>query len=203
AHTVAASCTDSNRVGVIGTKATIESEAYRDEIRKLAPGLKIFETACPVFVPLIEEGIINDAIMDLSIRHYLDDFLLENGIDTLVLGCTHYPLIKENIVRLYPDISVIDPSAEIIPSIADSLAKYGLLCDGTGTLKTPIQSVAEDGSRIGDRDARHGFDQRPLKAGHVFYASDLSENFVNMIEPIFEGSGFTVAFKNFDLEQAV
>jgi glutamate racemase len=109
--------------------------------------------------------------MDLSIRYYLDGFIGGHGIDALVLGCTHYPLIKENIARLYPDLSIIDPSAEVIGSIEDSLAKYRLFADGSA-------------------------------AGHVFYASDLSENFVNMIDRIFQGSGFTVAFKNFDLDPA-
>jgi glutamate racemase len=169
AHTVAASCTEKNRVGVIGTKVTIQSGAYRSKLLKFAPTLNIFEAPCPIFVPLIEEGITTGEIMDLSIRHYLDDFIRTNDIDTLVLGCTHYPLIKENIARLYPGLSIIDPSMEVIKSIEDSLARYGMFADGA-------------------------------EAGHVFYASDLSENFVNMIERIFEGSGFTVAFKNFDLE---
>ncbi|MDR1292619.1 MAG: glutamate racemase [Clostridiales Family XIII bacterium] len=172
AHAVAASCTEKNRIGVIGTKVTIQSGAYRAKILKLAPGLNIFEAPCPIFVPLIEEGIIENEIMDLSIRRYLDDFTEANGIDTLVLGCTHYPLIKENISRLYPGLSIVDPSTEVIKSIEGSLAGYGLFADGA-------------------------------EAGHVFYASDLSENFVNMIERIFKGSGFTVAFKNFDLESMV
>jgi glutamate racemase len=172
AHAVAAAYTEKNRIGVIGTKATIESAAYRDKILGLAPGLTLFETPCPLFVPLIEEGVTDNDITDLSIKYYLDGFIEDNKIDTLVLGCTHYPLIKENIARLYPGLSVIDPSAEVITSIEDSLARYGLFADGAD-------------------------------AGHVFYASDLSENFVNMIDRIFKGSGFTVAFKNFDLDEAV
>jgi glutamate racemase len=175
AHTVAASCSEENRIGVIGTKATIESAAYRDKILALAPNLTIFETPCPLFVPLIEEGITDNAIMDLSVRYYLDGFIRDNRIDALVLGCTHYPLIKENLARLYPGLSIINPSAEVITSIEDSLARYGLFADGT----------------------------RGPGVGHVFYASDLSENFVNMIDRIFKGSGFTVAFKNFDLESVV
>jgi glutamate racemase len=169
AHAIAASSTEADRVGVIGTKVTIQSGVYRAKIRKYAPGLDIREKPCPIFVPLIEEGIVDNEIMDLSIKHYLDDFIGSHEIDSLVLGCTHYPLIKENIARLYPGLSIIDPSAEMIRSIEDNLAARGL--------------------GAGESDA-----------GHVFYASDLSENFVNMIDRIFEGSGFTVAFKNFDLE---
>ena len=63
---------------------------------------KVFEKACPAFVPLIEEGIINNDIMDLTIEYYLDDFILENRIDTMVLGCTHYPLLMKTIRRKYP-----------------------------------------------------------------------------------------------------
>jgi len=76
-------------------------------------------------VPLIEEGIIENDIMDLTIRHYMDDFILENRIDTVVLGCTHYPLIRSNIERRYPDIRIIDPSEEIVSSIENTLKKKG------------------------------------------------------------------------------
>jgi glutamate racemase len=172
ARAVAATSPDRGRVGVIGTKVTIESRAYRDEIRALAPALEIFETACPIFVPLIEEGIINNEIMDLAIKHYLDGFVEKNQPDSLVLGCTHYPLIKENVERLYPGLPVIDPSAELIGSIRSNLARLDMLAGA-------------------------------LEGDHIFYASDLSENFVNMIDRIFRGSGFTVAFKNFDLESIV
>jgi glutamate racemase len=173
AHTVATVCSAENKIGIIGTKVTIESGAYLAKIHALAPDLNIHEAPCPIFVPLIEEGIVNNEIMDLSIRHYLDAFITGNGIDTLVLGCTHYPLIKENISRLYPGLTIIDPSKEVVTNIEDCLLRVGLHANGE-----------EEG-------------------GHVFYASDLSENFVNMIDRIFKGSGFTVAFKNFDLEAMV
>ncbi|MDR2162645.1 MAG: glutamate racemase [Clostridiales Family XIII bacterium] len=180
ARKAAVSCANGSRVGIIGTKVTIMSRAYRSKILKFLKsvaeaGQQIFEAPCPILVPLIEEGITRGDIMDLSIRHYLDGFVMKNRLDTLVLGCTHYPLIKENISQLYPGLSIIDPSAEIISSIEDSLSKHESLADGA------------DGA----------------DGGHVFYASDLSENFVNMIDRIFEGSGFTVAFKNFDLECAI
>jgi glutamate racemase len=173
AHTIAASCTTENKIGIIGTKVTIGSGAYLSKIREIAPDLNIHEAPCPIFVPLIEEGFVSSAIMDLSIKHYLDDFLSGNGIDTLVLGCTHYPLIKENISRLYPEIAIVDPSKEVVTSIEEGLLRFGLHANGE-----------EEG-------------------GHIFYASDLSENFVNMIDRIFKGTGFTVAFKNFDLEAMV
>jgi glutamate racemase len=173
AHTVAEKCGAENRVGIIGTKVTIASGAYREKIGRLAPKLDIHEAPCPIFVPLIEEGIVDNEIMDLSVRHYLDGFIAESAIDTLVLGCTHYPLIKDNISRLYPKLDIIDPSQEVVASIEGSLSRSGLLAGEGGP------------------------------SGHMFYASDLSENFVNMIDRIFKGTGFKVAFKNFDLEARV
>jgi len=169
AKAAADACTAANRIGVIGTKATIASGAYTKEILAHKPDLSVFGQACPAFVPLIEEGIIQNNIMDLTIKYYLDHFLDYNKIDTLVLGCTHYPLIRENIERLFPDLRIIDPSAEMLPSIAAELNGHNL--------------VAED--------ERHD---------HVFYASDLSENFVNMINLIFSGTDYQVTFKTFDLE---
>ena len=169
AYTVSKTCTPENRIGVIGTKATIASEAYTKKILDLAPGLNVFSQACPAIVPLIEEGIINNHIMDLTIEYYLDSFLKTNRIDTLVLGCTHYPLVRNNIERLYPQLRIIDPSEEILVSLSDTL-DINSLHTGAG------------------------------KPEHVFFASDLSENFVNMIDLIFSGADYPVSFKTFDLD---
>jgi glutamate racemase len=168
AHAVAKRCTGENSVGIIGTKVTTASGAYADKILSINPDLTISDTACPVLVPLIEEGIIENDIMDLAIKYYLDHYLSYNNVDTLVLGCTHYPLIRKNIEKLYPKLDIINPSEEVIESIIDALA------------------------------ARDIFAQQPM-TDNTFYASDLSENFINMINRIFKGTGFTVAFKNFDL----
>jgi len=169
AETIAQTCTPENNIAIIGTKVTIKSQAYEKLIRELAPQLSIHSVSCPTFVPLIEEGIIENQIMDLSIRHYLDQFISYHNIDTLVLGCTHYPLIRNNIEKLYPGISIINPSKEIVKSIQKELTERDLLAEGST------------------------FD-------NTFYASDLSENFINMINRIFELSEFRVAFKSFDLD---
>lgn len=166
---VVSSCDSTNKIGIIGTKVTIKSKTYDVSIEALNPTLSIYATACPTFVPLIEEGIIQNDIMDLSIKYYLDQFIAYNKIDTLVLGCTHYPLIRKNLEKLYPGLRIINPSEEIISSIDSALKKYDLHAS-------------------------------PSDLGNIFYASDLSENFINMINRIFENSEFKVAFKNFDLE---
>ena len=134
------------------------------------PALHVFSKATPAFVPLIEEGIIDNQIMDLTIHYYLDDFLAENQIDTLVLGCTHYPIIRSNIKRLYPALKIINPSYEIMRPINDSLREHDMY------------------AAVNDRE-------------NIFYASDLSENFVNMIQKVLEveESDLILKFKNLDL----
>jgi glutamate racemase len=162
-------CDSTNNIGIIGTKVTIRNKTYNALIEALDPTLHIYATPCPTFVPLIEEGIIQHEIMDLSIRYYLDHFISYNKIDTLVLGCTHYPLIRKNIEKLYPDLRIIDPSEEIIDSIDTVLQMNDIYSE--------------------DSDFEN-----------IFYASDLSENFIIMINRIFENSEFKVAFKNFALD---
>ena len=165
-------CTTDSRIGVIGTKVTIASHAYRNFIEELKPELSIYETACPAFVPLIEEGIIDNEIMDMTIRYYMDDFVKKNELDTVVLGCTHYPLIKDNISRIYPQLQIINPSSVVIGQIDRIL--------------TARDMHAEDSDFT-----------------NVFYASDLSENFLNMIDHIFADveEDKKVKFMNFDLEK--
>ncbi len=107
----AAHKTKSGRIGVIGTSATINSHSYKTRLEKLNPEFKVFEQACPLFVPLVENGLIrkDDQIVRLTIKRYLTE-LVENDIDTLILGCTHYPLLAEAIT------SVIGSSVELIDS---------------------------------------------------------------------------------------
>lgn len=160
---------EGSRIGIIGTKVTIQSGIYEKEILARNSGVQVFSKACPAFVPLIEEGIIDNDIMNLTIRYYLDDFMKNNQIDTLVLGCTHYPLIRTNLESLYPEIAIIDPSEIVIDTLERELREQNRLA-WCPTVE------------------------------NTFYASDLSENFINMIDTIFEAEPVKVKFKNFDLE---
>lgn len=162
-------CSEYNHLGIIGTKVTVKSGMYDKLIKELNPKLDLHSVACPAFVPLIEEGIINNDIMDLTIRYYMEDFILENRIDTIVLGCTHYPLIRSNIERIFNTLKIINPSKEIIGSIKKKLAENDMFAKGSG-------------------------------AENVFYASDLSENFTNMIDRIFDNAPVKVKFKNLEVE---
>ncbi|MDD7511455.1 MAG: glutamate racemase [Peptostreptococcaceae bacterium] len=123
ARVVANSCSEEDKVGIIATKVTVESKAYENKIREKNPNINTASKACPAFVPLIEEGIIDNEIMDLTIKYYLDDFIEKEKINTLVLGCTHYPLIGENLGKLYPDIKIINSSKEVVDAIKIELDK--------------------------------------------------------------------------------
>ena len=97
-----------SRIGVIGTASTIKSHAYEETIRTLNPGLEIFPQACPLFVPLVEEGWHDDEITEQVARRYLSD-LKKAGIDTLLLGCTHYPLMKKVLAKVMgKKVSIVD-----------------------------------------------------------------------------------------------
>lgn len=116
-------------VGIIGTKVTIESGVYAERIHELNPNINTFSLACPAFVPLIEEGIIDNEIMDLTIKYYMDDFVKKNQLDSLILGCTHYPLIAPNINRLYPKLRLYNSSAEVISDVVDILTESDMLAE--------------------------------------------------------------------------
>ncbi|MBQ4506075.1 MAG: glutamate racemase [Firmicutes bacterium] len=163
---VAASCSAGNSIGIIATKVTVKTKAYERAIKKHDPSLSVYQMACPAFVPLIEENIIESDIMDSLIRYYLDDFISYHRIDTLVLGCTHYPLIKENILRLYPKLRIINPSDALASAVERSLRENELLSDDT-----PKEST--------------------------FFASDISENFIQMVDRIITETDYNIAIRKF------
>lgn len=107
----AVAATRNGHIGVIGTRATIKSGAYERAILALDPAVRVSARACPLFVPLIEEGWLENEITDRVVKEYLDP-LVKDGIDTLVLGCTHYPLLRETIARYLGDAVQLVDSAE-------------------------------------------------------------------------------------------
>ncbi|MDP3998656.1 MAG: glutamate racemase [bacterium] len=116
-------------VGVIGTRATIESGAYEAKIKILDPKIKILTAACPLFVPLAEEGLADHPAADLIARDYLTVFS-QTSIDTLILGCTHYPLLKETIRKVLDrKVSLIDSARPVAENLADLLERENLSND--------------------------------------------------------------------------
>jgi glutamate racemase len=112
--------TKNNKIGVIGTQATIKSNSYDKAINKyLNKEINIYKKACPLFVPFVEEGMIDNEITKQIIKYYLDE-LIETGIDTLILGCTHYPVLKNTIREIYPEIKVVDSTDVIIKHIKNN-----------------------------------------------------------------------------------
>jgi glutamate racemase len=103
--------TKNGKVGIIGTAGTISSDSYARTINKLDPKIKVFSMACPLFVPLVEEGYLDKQATYLIAEDYLSSFKT-NGIDTLILGCTHYPLLKEVIHKVLGNHIVLVDSAE-------------------------------------------------------------------------------------------
>lgn len=123
----AVKATRSGKIGVIATKGTIASNAYQYAIHSLNPKLTIFSQPCPLLVPLIEEGWLEDEITDATIHRYLDPMLSEK-IDTLVLGCTHYPLLKKRIATLIgPEITLVDSAENCAVEVQCLLSENNLI----------------------------------------------------------------------------
>jgi glutamate racemase len=122
----AAAATTGGRVGVIGTEGTIRSGAYEKAILRHRPGTRIIAKACPLFVSLAEEGWVEGGVARLTARTYLDP-LREEGIDTLVLGCTHYPLLKGTIRRVMGrSVRLIDSAEETARAVREELDRTGV-----------------------------------------------------------------------------
>ena len=132
---IAAEATKTKRVGVIGTPATIISDAYPRAIYSRDPEISVFSKACPLFVPLVEEGWLDHPATRLIVREYIGP-VLANRIDTLVLGCTHYPLLKPVLQETVgSDVRLVDSATAVAK-------KAELLLKETG-LETPLRMPPE------------------------------------------------------------
>lgn len=120
-------------MGLIGTKATIASGAYERVLKGIRADVEVMARACPLFVPLVENGRFRkgDPLVELVVAEYLRPFK-ESGVDTLVLGCTHYPLLAEAIGSyLGPDVKLISSGAACVETVVQVLADKGLETDNT------------------------------------------------------------------------
>lgn len=110
--------TKNRKIGVIGTRGTIKSGSYAKAIKNRMQETEVFLKACPLFVPLVEEGRTDDTVTEIIIKEYLEE-LYNHDIDTIILGCTHYPLIKETIKKIFPGFNIVDSSEAIISLIRE------------------------------------------------------------------------------------
>ncbi|RKX23630.1 MAG: glutamate racemase [Candidatus Zixiibacteriota bacterium] len=147
--------TTRGRIGVIGTNATVSSNAYARTIHALNPDIKVFSLACPLFVPLAEEGYIDREATHLIARDYLQT-MLDVEVDTLILGCTHYPLLKNVIAEVMgPEVTLIDSGEETARTVLKTLTDASLLNPRAAQIPAP-------------------------EGDHKFFVSDVPERFAQV-----------------------
>jgi len=148
----AVAATRNGRIGVIGTRATIYSKAYERAIHLLEPDARVVGQACPMLVPLIEEGWLDDKITDQIIARYLEKIAREK-IDTLVLGCTHYPLLKNALQRFVgSEIALVDSAHNCAVAVKKLLVKTSLAAPAKhlGKLQVALTDKSEGFLRVAE-----------------------------------------------------
>ena len=122
--------TRNNKVGIIGTYTTVKSKAYEKEIRHFSRDVETASKACPLFVPLVEEGWLKEEITFSIVKKYLKP-LMAKKIDTLILGCTHYPLLKSVISKaIGKEVKIIDSASSVADEVHNILMSFGALREG-------------------------------------------------------------------------
>ena len=180
----ATECTRNGRIGVIGTRATISSGTYREYIRQIMPEAEVFGQACPLFVPLVEEGLWEDPVTEEIARRYLAS-LLDSGIDTLIMGCTHYPLIRKTIGHAAGEgVSLINPAYETAMELRRMLEDKGLLSQNRPELgsSTPqysfyVSDMADQFQQFANSIIKYGILSSEKIEIYNYSAAPLSEDF--------------------------
>ena len=154
---VAAQTTQNGKIGVIGTEGTIRSEIYTKTIHRENKDAQVMGRACPLFVPLVEEGWIKDPVTVAVAERYLQPFK-ESDIDTLILGCTHYPLLRSTVREIMGEgVNLVNPAYETAVELRRLLAEQGIANDG----------------KIQNREEKY-----------QFYVSDAAEKFMQFANSI-------------------
>lgn len=133
-------------VGVLGTRSTVKSGVYERLIKERRDDLHVVSQACPLFVPLVEEGWTDHSITEAVIREYVED-LVNQGMSSAVLGCTHYPLLKKAFARVYPQLQLVDSSVEVARTVAAELDRLHLKrvsqAEGRSKIRILLTDVTE------------------------------------------------------------
>lgn len=152
--------TRNGKIGVIGTEGTIGSGIYTQVMKKMCPDIEVIGKSCPLLVPLVEEGFLHDSVTDEIASRYLS-VLKERYIDTLVLGCTHYPLLRSALGRLMgEDVTLVNPAYETAVELKGLLQEKNLSYD---------KEIPAEGEK------------------YQFYVSDLAEKFTSFAAAILPG----------------
>lgn len=152
----AVEATRNGKIGIIGTEGTIQSGVYTKVMEEMKGGLEVIGKPCPLFVPLVEEGLLHDSVTDEIASRYLSE-LKGKFIDTLVLGCTHYPLLRSTVGRVMgPEVTLVNPAYETALELKQVLSESQLL--------------NEENESSQDK--------------YRFYVSDLAEKFTNFASSI-------------------
>ncbi len=168
------------RVGVVGTAATVRSGAYAKAIHSIDPDIKVYGKPCPLFVPLVEEGLIDSDITRLAVQHYLYE-MVDLGIDCLILGCTHYPILMEVIQ------STVGNRIQLVDSALWTAKEALHIMKAMGTEYPSPQAPAEQQEAVKRADqfsveASEGF------AASRFLVSDVTPNFEQVAETLLGAS---------------
>lgn len=159
----AAAATKNGKIGVIGTEATIRSGIYTREMQKIRPNIEVIGKPCPLFVPLVEEGLFHDSVTDEIASRYLA-CLKGKYIDTLVMGCTHYPLLRSTLRRIMgEEVTLVNPAYETAIELKTLLEKLEL---------TRETVFSEEKSRPAAEEQ------------YQFFVSDCAENFTRFAQAI-------------------
>jgi glutamate racemase len=143
---------NSQKIGIIGTMGTVKSGAYQKQIKKLNPKAKIFHQACSLFVQLAEDGWTDNKVSLMVADTYLSG-LKKSGIDSLIMGCTHYPILKKTIAKtMGRGIKLIDPGEETAACVKQTLEEMSLI------------------------------NKQPKKGSHKFFVTDFPNNFKEISE---------------------
>jgi glutamate racemase len=132
-----------NRIGVIATRATVRSGSYEKAIQRIRPEVEVIQQQATLFVPITEEGLLDHEITRVAVQLYLDD-MYEKGVRTVILGCTHFPLLKDAIHSVYDGLNLVDTGMEIALEARNILLQKDLANDEKEGQKGTIELYASD-----------------------------------------------------------
>lgn len=138
----AVKATANGKIGVIGTVGTIRNGKYEKLIKEKNAKLETFSKACPLFVPLVENGLNSHEITRMAAEMYLEE-IKSSGADTLILGCTHYPMLKKPISEYLPNVTLIDPGAETAHRVKSFLTENGLISEKSAESRYYVSDTAD------------------------------------------------------------